>query len=294
MSADEAALLAAVAADPASDLPRLLYADFLDDRGQAVRAEFIRVQCTIAKLEVGPRSEVDRNWRLWKRQQELLDDHARELLPSGADALLADRRPVFARGFLAELTFREFEFAAAADFLVGVVPRPAVRVHGVGLDAGEFAQHPGAVRAVVTAVAMQDDAPDDDPFVPTEGEWDDFLAVPWPRLHRLDLMACEGGAVLPGVMSDHARTLPELAELDLSGNDLTDAEVTALLNLGLPQRLTRLTLDFNPLGNPSAFELADRLRKSPTLRELNIRQTNVTAAGQAALTAAFGSRCNLF
>ena len=44
-------LLAAVWAAPHDDLPRLAYADWLDERGDAPRAEFIRVQCAVAKLD---------------------------------------------------------------------------------------------------------------------------------------------------------------------------------------------------------------------------------------------------
>ena len=47
-SADELALLAAIHADPRSDLPRLVYADWLDDRGEVEHAEFIRLQCDTA------------------------------------------------------------------------------------------------------------------------------------------------------------------------------------------------------------------------------------------------------
>jgi uncharacterized protein (TIGR02996 family) len=47
---DEQALLAAVIASPDDDLPRLVYADWLDDHGQPERAEFIRVQVERSKL----------------------------------------------------------------------------------------------------------------------------------------------------------------------------------------------------------------------------------------------------
>lgn len=43
------ALLAAVRASPADDLPRLVLADWLEEKGEAERAEFIRVQCELAK-----------------------------------------------------------------------------------------------------------------------------------------------------------------------------------------------------------------------------------------------------
>jgi uncharacterized protein (TIGR02996 family) len=46
---DEPALLAAIAARPDDDTPRLVYADWLDDHGDANRAEFIRLQCALAQ-----------------------------------------------------------------------------------------------------------------------------------------------------------------------------------------------------------------------------------------------------
>jgi uncharacterized protein (TIGR02996 family) len=48
-------LLAAVIADPADDGPRLAYADRLEEAGgDDARAEFIRVQCELARLDPGP------------------------------------------------------------------------------------------------------------------------------------------------------------------------------------------------------------------------------------------------
>lgn len=39
---------------PDDDTPRLVYADWLEEKGQADRAEFIRVQCELAKLPTDP------------------------------------------------------------------------------------------------------------------------------------------------------------------------------------------------------------------------------------------------
>jgi uncharacterized protein (TIGR02996 family) len=46
---DRAAFLAAIAAAPADDLPRLVFADWLDEHGDPDRAEFIRLQCAAAR-----------------------------------------------------------------------------------------------------------------------------------------------------------------------------------------------------------------------------------------------------
>src|SRR4029079_18415576 len=44
---DEDALLRAIDAEPHDDLPRLAYADWLEENGQAEGAGFIRVQCRL-------------------------------------------------------------------------------------------------------------------------------------------------------------------------------------------------------------------------------------------------------
>ena len=45
---DYDALLRGVLADPASDLPRLVLADYLEENGQGDRAEFVRLSCEVA------------------------------------------------------------------------------------------------------------------------------------------------------------------------------------------------------------------------------------------------------
>lgn len=69
---DERALLAAIWDNPHDDLPRLVYADWLDETGEpakVARAEFIRVQCELAKMdEDGPM------WKELKARQDVLWD----------------------------------------------------------------------------------------------------------------------------------------------------------------------------------------------------------------------------
>lgn len=70
---DENALLAAIAAHPLDDTPRLVFADWLDERGDpadVAKAEFIRVQCELAQL---PASD-PRYPALVKREKALLTD----------------------------------------------------------------------------------------------------------------------------------------------------------------------------------------------------------------------------
>jgi uncharacterized protein (TIGR02996 family) len=69
MSAD--ALLKSVLASPEDDLPRLVYADWLDEHGDPARAEFIRTQIELATLP-----DHDPRYRaLEDREHELLSEH---------------------------------------------------------------------------------------------------------------------------------------------------------------------------------------------------------------------------
>jgi uncharacterized protein (TIGR02996 family) len=60
---------------PDDDTPRLIYADWLDDHGQADRAEFIRLQCRLARETDQPGADV-RAMRL--RVDVLLHQHGRD------------------------------------------------------------------------------------------------------------------------------------------------------------------------------------------------------------------------
>ena len=83
MPTDERALLSAIAANLDDDLPRLAYADWLDEHGQADRAEFIRLECEQARIHddpvVGPNEwDNPRFWKINQRASELYERHKKE------------------------------------------------------------------------------------------------------------------------------------------------------------------------------------------------------------------------
>jgi uncharacterized protein (TIGR02996 family) len=59
---ERAALLKAICENPDDDTPRLVFADWLQEHGEEERAEFIRVQCEVARLRAddGRRDELVR------------------------------------------------------------------------------------------------------------------------------------------------------------------------------------------------------------------------------------------
>jgi uncharacterized protein (TIGR02996 family) len=68
----EEAFLQAILETPDDDAPRLVCADWLEEQGDAARAEFIRVQCALAGMP-----PADPRWPLlYRREQQLLADSA--------------------------------------------------------------------------------------------------------------------------------------------------------------------------------------------------------------------------
>ena len=70
------ALLAAIIDNPDDDLPRLAYADWLEENGHPCRAEFVRLQLDLAPLP----DDDSRRPGLIERERQLLRKHERTWL----------------------------------------------------------------------------------------------------------------------------------------------------------------------------------------------------------------------
>src|SRR5262245_45513469 len=77
----EAAFLSDIAEHPDDDAPRLIFADWLDDHGRSAQAEFIRVQCELARTDPGDPRAVELRCRAHKLEtwygKGFLDRHLR-------------------------------------------------------------------------------------------------------------------------------------------------------------------------------------------------------------------------
>jgi uncharacterized protein (TIGR02996 family) len=93
-SPDEAALLKAVCRAPADDLPRLVYADWLEEHGREERAEFIRLQ-----IEAERDAPDSGRWERQKRIYDLHRDHAPRWLRELPRWAVGGSPPSFVRGF---------------------------------------------------------------------------------------------------------------------------------------------------------------------------------------------------
>ena len=90
MTSDLQALLAEIVADPADDTARLVYADCLQENGNAPRAEFIRLQVEAERLhrDSNERAELERSATRHAQELERIEREAAHLRPEpGAPAI---------------------------------------------------------------------------------------------------------------------------------------------------------------------------------------------------------------
>jgi len=140
---DRDALLGAILADP-EDTPRLALADWLEETGDPARAEFIRVQCSLARM-----TDEDPRWsELARRERQLWDQHAaawRAPLPRWA-------RPkvVFRRGFPAGLDTTLTQWLKQSSSLRRQAPIESLRLDWDSAKLPALADSPtlGSIRAI--------------------------------------------------------------------------------------------------------------------------------------------------
>ncbi len=150
--------IAAIRDAPDDDTPRLVFSDWLDEQGEPKRAEFIRVQCQLARL---PTSD-PRYPELHLRQLELIAEHELDWLGEWAERLV---RWEFRRGLLYSVTLTPNPFVTHGEELFHDHPveRVAlVNAHGRTLQAEEArvvvaARAMGEVRALEAAGCRRDE-----------------------------------------------------------------------------------------------------------------------------------------
>jgi uncharacterized protein (TIGR02996 family) len=249
MSADRDAFLRAVCSAPDDDTPRLVFADWLDEHGEAKRAEFIRVSCELEQVEeFGPR------WRLLRDRSEKLHGPNRAKWSSE----LADRKLLnveFRRGFVDEVTVYSKRFVADAAKLMALAPIRRLKLADLTAARGN---------------------------VPL----DDVLACPSvTRLRGLDL----ANTPLPDPAVEQVaacENLRGLRELSLDASELTGDSCRALMRSEHLAGVTDLTLAVRFDSSAAGNELVAALAAEPGLRRiarLSLRGCRVGPAGAKAL-----------
>jgi uncharacterized protein (TIGR02996 family) len=283
---DEDALLAAIAEHPAEDTPRLMYADWLEEHGEHIRAEFIRVQIEIARADNLSQSEQSRAAPANVRERVLSAVYRGELL----GPLTVAERAVdvyFHRGFISLVRLSVEAFFTHSHLLAQLRPLARVRVTGVAGAVAEFLRHPRL--DLVTEIAAYPAYRGSHGGIPDEGE----IVAGVNRLTRLavlDLDNCGVGDWFCALLGNFK--LPALEVLSLSRNMLTDTGVFDLANTEHLHKLRRLILSGNAIGDAGAIALAERWPRGAAdrLEYLGLRDSAVGFDGTDALVARFGGR----
>ncbi len=270
---DVRSFLQAIKEQADDDGPRLVFADWLEEHGDAhdvARAEFIRLQCRVARLaEDDPQRAL-----LSRREQILRREHAAAWLGPLQDKQL---RCTFRRGLLHLATTAQTLLSQRFARLVAT--EPYAWVEGLDLWGGgrtsNGIQRIASLLTGLTSLRLQSNR---------IGAGDLALLAGQPAfatLVHLDLCRNNPGV---GGMRALAKSphLGRLATLGLAYNALNDNAVAALVGgPGLTQ-LTALNLNNNSIRDASVVALA----KSPCLgrlTSLKLRGDSISAEGMAAL-----------
>jgi uncharacterized protein (TIGR02996 family) len=249
-SPEETSFLHAVVDDPDDEAIRLIFADWLEERGDP-RGEFIRTQCELAKLPTGDRRRpalLERERDLWQRH----GDDWRAYLPQVL------RSAPFERGFVESVFLTPAFFLDNAEEIFAAAPVRHLRVQRA------WSAHP---RATVLALATSR-----------------HLA----RLAGLDLCnqdLGDGEARLLAI-SPHMGSLRSLV---LRVNGIGDAGAAALAGSPLLAGLKNLDLAYNRVGEGGARCLAASPHMMG-LRRLDLTGNPISVDGTRALGERFGGR----
>jgi uncharacterized protein (TIGR02996 family) len=242
----DAAFLQAIADHPDEDGPRLVYADWLDERGDADRAELIRTQCELARLpETDPR-----RWLLEDRARALLERHESRWLGDMPDAVQSWE---FRRGFPDRLhvgpSLAQIDWpipAGVTDLIVTFLRSLRYRVLTDFLTADHPAR-PTALTCVTGDLAR---------------DWESA-----PLLARLKRLALQNVQVddADWIGRLRAGVWPGVTDLSVTGHR-SDGELAGLTDPVWSARWTGLTwMAFHTAGPPAAIGLAN----CPNLRRLD-------------------------
>ncbi|MFL5331538.1 MAG: TIGR02996 domain-containing protein [Gemmataceae bacterium] len=251
--------LAAIRANPDDDIPRLIFADYLDERGDP-RGEFIRIQTELAHGHPDDRQQDT----LRARERALLTEHEEEWFGPLAEQLY---RGWFHRGFLeVSLNIRDFlddHEILELPSVVGIHLTPPSYMDAElvrGLVASSKCQRVRSLYlgfewvrdAIAIAIAQAEDFPNLVALDLANNGITDFGATALAasgRLPGLRILAL-GNNLITDVGANALANAPartHLRQLDLSNNEITSAGMRSLKRSPHLANLEELRLEGNPI-----------------------------------------------
>jgi uncharacterized protein (TIGR02996 family) len=239
--AKQAALLAAIVAQPEEDTPRLVYADWLQEHGDEEQAQFIRESLQIewlADYEDEARERMVRRLqasemskgRLWLKPFEIV---RAEL--------------IYDRGMVEGVVYARFDdFCIEADTLFAHVPVRDLTIHNFMSPTHDARDAFLKLAEMPALLALRALRLSNGQF-PAFGSWESFITS--PHLANLRVLSIQDAGLTDADMGcfEQCEYLTNLEELGLSGNHLTAAGALTLLQSPRLPNLERLGLAYNAI-----------------------------------------------
>jgi uncharacterized protein (TIGR02996 family) len=291
---DEKALLAAIWEHPHEDTPRLVFADWLQEHGQPERAEFIRVQCELARLDENDARNDDlqkQEARIWKKYgrtwKEGLPPNVRcnrfeRGFPTNRNVGIPARRFLKLRAAdLAPVPLWDYYLTKAEPVWKQLLSSPNLS-RLLALQTSLSFCGPEPVRQLAASPYTRNLAKLSLSFWVTGTEGlNALLGADLPNLRKLDLGHNQLGD--EGAVRLAAGPLPpRLEHLDLSGNEIGSDGFMAVMRALGPRRMTRLDLSDNPVGN-RGVALLTQWSGAGDLRTLLLYSTQLSDAAAVEL-----------
>jgi uncharacterized protein (TIGR02996 family) len=290
------ALLAAILANPDDDTLRLVYADALEEEGDARRAAFVRAQVALARLSEYDPARVQARYHGRDRAEAAW-------LPELPRGLAWDREP-FRRGLPGAVQAdNAFVFVRSADDLFARFPIESLEVKVVRLtEARDFARCPWLSRLVRLSVtqglggqsaAWLLDSPHYErlrelrigPGLTTRATAEAIVRS--QPFRQLTALSCRDNRLQGRDLVDELTRLPDpprLQSLGLAGNRLTADHLTRLFACPVSSEVEELDLGDNTLGADAVRAVASA--ELPHLRGLHLHATRPEEDGVRALAEA--------
>jgi uncharacterized protein (TIGR02996 family) len=275
----EQAFLSDIIEHPDDDAPRLICADWLEENGEADRAEFIRLQIDMARM-----AEVDlRLSSLQWREADLLGRNLQRWMAPVADCSVSS--PDFRRGFIEAVDCNAGVLLDAGERLFSRAPIRELTLYASSAHLSALARCEWLTRLLTLRLIGEGTEPAQGVFALRS-----FAALVCSSPHLqglrvLDLSGCALGTSRVVVLS-LSRALPALTELGLAGNEL-DSDAARALAFS-PHRPGLEVLDLG--NNAITDEGAELLASSPFLQRLRWLRLDGNPIGNAGIEALLGSR----
>ena len=292
MAPDEAAFLDRVCAAPDDDGPRLIFADWLDERGNP-RGEFIRIQCALDRL---PADDPRRPDLTDREAMHLARFHAAWSEPVRGIAGWAE----FRRGFIETVNIEARQFLLHAAALFRLAPIRHVRFLDVGSTLRRLTESAFLARLSAITIFAQHLNEDltkaltESPHLGAVrhlnvgrnrvGDRGAERLAASPRFRTLTHLDLSHNAIGDtGVRAiAYSTNLAGLESLELRRNELSRAGLATLLASPVLTRMGYLGLGSNSVGAP--LELTPQAGSSVSLKELDLSENGMTADSTRRLT----------